>query len=338
MEDEIDKGLFKHLLESAPDAIIITNHLGEIVISNSQAEKLFCYPKEELVGQLIEVLIPDRYRKGHVHHRNNYFEAPSVRPMGAGIDLFARRRDGTEFPAEISISPLRTEKGTYVTSVIRDVTDRKKVEEKIRASLREKEVLLKEVHHRVKNNLQVISSIINLQAQTLEDEATRNLFNDTRSRVRSIALVHERLYESKNLVDIDFRSYVEGLAKDICEVYGVNSDTIKIAIIMNPIHLDIDKVVNLGLIINELISNAIKYAFSKQQSGNIEISLHRTEQSLVLSVHDDGAGLPKDFAIGSTKTLGLVLVEGLTKELDGTLTINTDRGAKFLISVPMKVG
>lgn len=334
-EDTIVKeGLFHDLMESAPDAMIIVDESGKIVLINSQAEKIFGWPRDELVGQTLEVLIPTRYHAGHVGLRKHYFDKPAVRPMGSSLDLFGLRRNGSEFPVEVSLSPLAAEDKKYTISAIRDITDRKRVEERIRASLREKEVLLKEVHHRVKNNLQVISSIINLQAETIEDEHIKQLFSDTRARVRSIALVHERLYESKNLDNIDFKDYVEGLVRDLCESFAIDGARIETDFKIHDLSLDLDKVINCGLIVNELVTNSLKYAFPGNRPGKISISLESHDSMAVLSVSDNGIGIPESLVLGSTGTLGLMLVEGLTKELEGTLKLSSVGGATFVMTFP----
>jgi PAS domain S-box-containing protein len=142
---------FRALLESAPDGIVVVDPTGKIVIVNTQTERMFGYTREDLVGQPIEILVPDRYRKSHVRERNDYIAAPRTRPMGAGRPLMGRKKDGTEFPVEISLSPLKaeSESGTLVTSIVRDITERRQAEERIKASLEEKEVLLKEISIRL---------------------------------------------------------------------------------------------------------------------------------------------------------------------------------------------
>lgn len=327
---------FRGLLESAPDGIVVVDGTGSIVIVNSQLERMFGYRREELLGNKIEMLVPQRFATRHVHDRSAYSASPRTRPMGAGKALTGRTKAGAEFPVEISLSPLHTDQEMLVMSIVRDITDRRRAEEAIEASLREKEALLREIHHRVKNNLQITSSLLRLQAGAVEDAATREVFLTTQNRIRSMALVHEKLYQSTNLARIDFSDYVSTLGTLLMN--SLASDRVELQVTGDRVYLSVDVAVPCGLIVNELLSNALKHAFPVDRHGTITV--HLREDALgrcTLAVSDDGVGLPSPTEPAATTTLGLQLIQGLVQQIDGTLTSGPAEGGTgtaFTIDFP----
>jgi len=329
---------FRGLLESAPDGIVVAEAGGTIVIVNSQTERMFGYKREDLIGKSIELLVPERFRGTHVADRDAYFADPRTRPMGAGRPLTGRKRDGTEFPVEISLSPLATEQGTLVMSIVRDITDRRRVEEQIQASLREKEALLREIHHRVKNNLQVTSSLLRLQAGMIDDPRTREVFAGTQDRIRSMALVHEKLYQSTNLSRIDFGEYVRALADLLFKSFAVDPQLITMDVGGEQVFLNIDIAVPCGLIVNEILSNALKHAFPNGCKGAITVTLQQADGNCIMTIRDDGIGLQDPAGGTPRRTLGLQLVRGLVQQIEGNLDIRRDQGTLFTISFPTNRG
>jgi PAS domain S-box-containing protein len=221
---------------------------------------------------------------------------------------------------------------TAVVSVGIDITERMLAEEALRASLREKEVLLQEVHHRVKNNLQIICSLLDLQSQHLSDRKTQELFRESYNRIRSMALIHEKLYQSKSLEKIDLAEYIETLTSYLLQSYGVNTDSITVNLKVKQVFIKINTAIPCGLIINELVSNSLKYAFPQKVDGLLEISLDSdSKQRLTLTVKDSGIGFPKDLSFQKATTLGLQLVKVLTEQLEGEIELYQDRGTEFRI-------
>ncbi|RKY07975.1 MAG: hypothetical protein DRP65_09755, partial [Planctomycetota bacterium] len=213
-----------------------------------------------------------------------------------------------------------------------DINERKRMEEKIRAALREKEVLLKEVHHRVKNNMQVISSILNLQSRHIQNSHTQKVFADSQNRIMSMALVHEKLYESEDLAKIDFAGYVRSMTGYLFGLYGAGN-SIRFNIDIKNILLDVNTAIPCGMIINELISNSLKYAFPAGRGGQIYIGLHQAEyDKLILTVKDDGVGLPEGMDFRKTESLGMQLVVMLTEQLDGSIEVDKRKGTTFKIT------
>jgi PAS domain S-box-containing protein len=320
---------FKALLEAAPDGIVVVNSSGKIVIANPQTEKIFGYSHDELIGQTIELLVPERSREGHVDLRVGYATDPRTRPMGEGRELSGRRKDGAEVPIEISLSPLTTGKEALVISIIRDTTQRREAEERVKASLREKEVLLKEIHHRVKNNLQVTSSLLKLQSSYIQDGRARELFAESQGRIRSMALVHEKLYQSSDLSRIDFAEYIESLAGLLLRSFGAAARRIALNVHGDQVFLAIDTAVPCGLIVNELLSNCLKHAFPDNRAGVIDIHVRaEAGRRFSLSVRDDGVGLPAHIDIHKTETLGLQLVKTLAEQLRADIEVVRDGGTE----------
>jgi len=217
--------------------------------------------------------------------------------------------------------------------LVLDITERKKLEETIAASLRDKEVLLKEIHHRVKNNLQVISSLLSLQSRSVLDPHTLNVLSENAGRVRAMALIHEELYNAENLVNIRFGTYIRNLTLHLSRAYGIDSGRINIRIDADDNTLAIDDMATCGLMVNELVSNCFKHAFPNNRTGTISIALKKVgERAYVLTVQDDGVGFSGNLDLDSVQSLGLKLVKYLARKLDGELQINNHTGMTTTIT------
>lgn len=215
-----------------------------------------------------------------------------------------------------------------------DITERKQAVEQIKSSLNEKEVLLKEIHHRVKNNMQVITSLLSLQARTIGDSHALSVFQDSQNRVKSMALIHETLYQSKDLSRINFAEYLQKLVAHVARSYHLRPEAVKINVKVDDVLLPIDTAVPCGLIINELASNALKYAFPSPHAGEINITFRRMDGRYVLCVNDTGVGLPADFDPEVSKSLGMKLVHMLTSQLAGEIECRNGVGTSFEIKFP----
>jgi PAS domain S-box-containing protein len=216
-----------------------------------------------------------------------------------------------------------------------DITETKRAEELVRASLREKELLLKEIHHRVKNNLQITSSLLRLQLGKVSDENTRRVLRESQDRIRSMALVHEMLYRSPDLSRVDFREYLETLVRQLFRSHSVDVDRIRYTIAVDEGTLGIDVAMPCALIVNELVANSLKHAFPSGRGGTIAVSLQSTAGEHLLRVADDGAGLPPKMDFRKTETLGLQLVRTLTDQLGGRIERrSTGDGTQFEIRFP----
>jgi two-component sensor histidine kinase/HAMP domain-containing protein len=218
-----------------------------------------------------------------------------------------------------------------------EILERKQAEAQLQAALVEKETLLKEIHHRVKNNLQVISSLLYLQSHALTDPQLRALFRESQDRVRSMALVHETLYRSYDLARIDFAHYLEHLITHLCRSYGAEMHRITLTIQAEPVFLDIDRAIPCGLILNELLTNALKYAFPGDRTGALYVGLQAAPEQVMLVVRDTGVGLPEGVDVEHTPSLGLRLVHMLTMQLGGTLTLEPGEGTAWTLTFPADI-
>ena len=317
-------------VEQSTDGIAIGSLESLLTYVNETFAQMHGYSPEEIVGMNIS----------HLHNEEQMDEyrekMNTVETEGSWMGEIGHiRKDGTPFPAFVALTLLRDDKGnpTGILEVIRDITDRKKAEKQIKASLKEKEVLLREIHHRVKNNLQVVSSLLSLQSNTLTDDNMREIFNESQNRIRSMALVHENLYQSKNLASIDFRKYIETLASGLLQSYGGNANKITLNIMIDDISVGIDTAIPCGLIINELVANSLKHAFPHGRKGEIKIELHSVGDTFELIVSDNGKGIPENIDFENTESLGLMLVTILAEDqLDGEITLEREGGTTFHVT------
>ncbi|MBL7918366.1 MAG: sensor histidine kinase [Bacteroidia bacterium] len=221
--------------------------------------------------------------------------------------------------------------------LIRDITSEKKSAEKLTQSLKEKEVLLKEVHHRVKNNMQIISSILNLQSSYTTDEYILNLLRESQNRIKTMAYIHESLYQNKTFSSINFNDYLGQLTNNIIHSYSVNSEQIELKINCEKVILNLDVSIPLGLIINELVTNAIKHAFPGARKGIISINLATQNNFVLLTVEDNGIGMQEDLKPENSGTLGLQLVYTLVDQIDGKIKFERlqPNGTRVSINISM---
>lgn len=246
--------------------------------------------------------------------------------------------DKNKIYLDVYLNPIYHEnKIIEVSGIAHNITDRVHHEEKVNQSLKEKEVLLKEVHHRVKNNMQVISSILNLQSSYVTDEYALSLLKESQNRIKTMAYIHESLYQNKTFTSINFSEYISALSSNILQSYAASSQNVKLELDIQKILLNLDTSIPAGLIINELVTNAIKHAFTESNEGIIYINLHTKDNVLFLEVSDNGKGFPTDIDFKNTNSLGLQLVNTLVEQLNGKLELseNKKRGTSFYINFPM---
>jgi PAS domain S-box-containing protein len=318
----IERDNLTRILESMEDGVYIVNQQYDIEYVNSLLMKEFGQPGKKKCYE-------------YFHDRKE------VCPWCQSKDVFAGKTVRWEWHSfknqktyDLIDTPLKKPDGSISKlEIFRDITERKKAEEKIKASLKEKEVLLQEVHHRVKNNMQLISSLFSLQSRHIKDKQAFEIFKNSQNRVKSMAIIHERLYQSKDFARVDFAEYVQSLTGHLLSSYRIKPDVIKLYINIKDVFLDINTAVPCSLIVNELISNSLKHAFPDSKKGEIKISMYSLNKNEIeLIVTDNGVGLPKKVDFRDTETLGLHLVRILAEDqLHGDIKLDRTKGTSFSI-------
>jgi PAS domain S-box-containing protein len=322
------------ILHLTEDAIISVDEEQHIILFNRGAERIFGFAAQEVVGKSLDVLLPHRLVETHRGHVCNFAGSDMpARRMGERSEIVGRRKDGTEFPAEASISKVALGGRSMYTAILRDVTERAAAEKKIKTSLREKETLLREIHHRVKNNLQVVASLLRLQSRTVTDPLTRSMFQESQDRVHSMALLHENLYQADDLSRVDFREYIQQLASHLFRSYGVAAQRIHLRTNIDELYLNLDAAVPCGLIINEVVSNSLKHAFPDSREGEIRIELLAPVRGMArLVVADNGIGMPNETEGTAGKSLGMRLVRALAEQLGATIEVQSTDGTEVRLN------
>ncbi|HII83326.1 MAG TPA: PAS domain S-box protein, partial [Methanobacterium subterraneum] len=299
---------------------------GKFLEVNEVVSKRLGYTNEELLSMtpsdlvspeksdLIQVNAEKLFKKGQ-----NTFEIVLV------------TKDGKEIPVEVNNHFIDYNGKRVSLAVSRDITDRKKSEEQLKSSLEEKIVLLREIHHRVNNNLQIISSLFNLQSNYV-DENSKDILVASQSRVKSMAMIHEKLYQSPDLTRINMKDYIESFVSGLFSLYMVETTAIHLQTDLEDIEMGIDTAIPVGLIINELVTNSLKHAFpAGNEGGIIEISFRKEGELLTLKIADNGIGLPERRKIETKKSLGLQLVSNLVNQLDGTMMVSGENGTQVKV-------
>ena len=315
------------IINSSLDMIVASDKEGIVTEFNLAAVKAFGYRPEEIVGQTVAVLF-----SSEIESRSVLLEV-----LDAGYflgEISCRSKNGNEFTAYLSASLLLNKEGKSIgtVGVVKDITELKEKELALKESVAQKEVLIKEVHHRVKNNLQVINSILQLQSAYIEDKKAILALQDCQSRIKSMAFIHESLYQSSDLAKVDFSEYLEALCKNLMYSYQADTRQISLSFEVQPVSLSLDTAISCGLIVNELISNTFKHAFPKKGKGSIVVELKSASKGHQLIISDTGIGMPAGANFKRSNSLGLQLVVGLVDQIDGKITLENKGGTKFIIN------
>jgi PAS domain S-box-containing protein len=310
---------------------------GRLINVNSACAEIYGYANaEEMMVELSSV----EQLYANTEERKEVLRILTEKGVMEPREIAVVRRNGTRFTVLAGAREIKDSNGNllYYQAEHIDITDRKQAEEGIHASLREKEILLRELHHRVKNNMQVISGLLDLQARSSGNPELTEMLNKSQSRIRSMALVHEQLYSSKDLARIDMVGYVRALSQELFQAYKIDPGKIDLIVQTDgDVCVDISKATPCGLILNELVSNALKHAFPGDGPGELRIIIHETKnKEIEIIVRDNGFGLPDGVDIHQPRSMGLYLVNGLVKkQLEGQIEVRRDNGTEFRIKFPL---
>jgi PAS domain S-box-containing protein len=323
---------YRNLFMSSADAIYV-NHENRVAMVNAACLQLFGAPSEAgLIGKNpFDLFHPDFHAqmRERIHHMRTRSQAVPR------LETRILRLDGSAVDVEVIAAPFSYDDTVAIHVILRDITDRKRHEATIKASLAEKEVLLKEIHHRVKNNMQVISSLVSLQASEVKDPVIHEVLREVCHRVQSMALVHEKLYQSADFARVDFADYIRSLLGYLWRAHGTPDACIRLNTRLEPISLPVNLAVPCALILNELFNNALKHAFGGREEGEVSVSLDTAADDRVrLTVSDDGQGLPPDFDWRQSGSLGLRLVQMLAGQIRARVVVDGDHGAQFTLTFP----
>jgi PAS domain S-box-containing protein len=332
----------QRIQETETKLAAILKNLPKVVVYQAGNGKDFISENiSDMIGYTSEDVLKEKFFFGNIIHpddiktvkaslkewHNNNDEGILI------MEFRLKKKSGDYIWIEDHMFKVYAEDGnSFLSGILIDITERKLAEQKISQSLREKELLLKEIHHRVKNNLQVVSSLLKLQSSYAKDKHSFNILLDSQNRVRSMALVHQKLYQSKDFSQIDFSEYLKQLSDHLLNVFKDHSNNVELEINSKCFNLSIDLAIPCGLIINELISNSLKYAFLETRGGKITVDLNCDgENKYSIIVSDNGIGFPECINYKDTKSLGLQLVNTLVGQLDGTITMENHIGTTFRI-------
>jgi PAS domain S-box-containing protein len=326
---------FRSAFDDAPTGMAMLALDGRFLRSNRSLCELLGYSEQEILTTNFQsITFPDDLAADLSHAE----ELLAGRTAPYHMEKRFVHREGQTIHTLLFVSLVRDDKGLplYCIKHVQDISERKRSEQLTQATLREKETLLKEVHHRVKNNLQIISTLLDLQSGHTTDTRALEMFKESRGRVRSMALIHERLYRAQDLARVDFVEYVRQLADDLYRAYRVSSGRIALEIDVDAPPLTVDIAIPCGLLINELVSNCLKHAFTGCSEGWLKVGLHAQGGTNVLWVADNGAGIPHDVDFRNTESFGLQLVNTLVDQLGGRIELNQGCGTEFIVRFPNK--
>ena len=329
LELETNRIFLEKTIDALRDGFSVLNKRGEHVMVNPALCQMTGFNADELLGQ----------GPPHPYWGDNVSTQKILNKVIGGdmddFELVFKKKDGSLFPVIVSPSSLMSPEGEiYYFATVKDISSLKQIEEDLKKSLQEKDVLMKEIHHRVKNNLQIISSLLSLQSDYIQNKTDLAIFKDSQCRAKSMALIHEKLYQSGLLKSINIKDYIQALASELIGTYSAEGKIITLDMDVDDILMDVDTAIPLGLILNEIITNSLKHAFVEKE-GEIKVYLKSSDDQIQLEVADNGIGMRTDIDWRNTDSLGLQLVNSLCRQIDGEIELDNAHGTCFKIIFPL---
>lgn len=323
---------YRNLVEASRDLIWRIDKEGNFSFINTASTKILGYEPEEIIGNPFVPFV----NESKVEEAIGIHQSVVSGNVYENFSLEMVTKDGEIRKLSATAYPMRDNDGTIIgcSGTATDITHILEYQQKLESSLKEKEVLIKEIHHRVKNNLAVISGLFALQAMKIDDEKVIQLFNESQSRIKSIASIHEKLYQNDLLTSIEISSYLKDLLEDIKNTFRRSGKEIDVSVEGDEVTLNVNQAVPFGILANELITNTFKYAFPEYKKGAIKLTIKKEGKEIVFKVEDNGVGLPENFEEMKKGSLGMTLVLSLTDQLNGELTWKSESGAKFELRFP----
>lgn len=303
---------FQHFIDKSKDGVLILDREGVIKYANHSAEVILKRDIEKLIGEQFGILIEGDYES----------EISIFSPQTAPCIV------------ELRVSAIEWNNQSYSLVFIHDITRRKLAESGLKNALAEKEILLQEVHHRVKNNLQVIYSLLTLHELNLKDPAAAKALRESKNRILAMSFIHDKLYQTKDFSKVNFRDYIQNLVSYLFKSYEPGPGKVRLKVEVKEIFMDLDTAIHLGLIVNELVSNSLKHAFPGKRKGTIEVYLDRSNEAAdknILIMRDNGVGIPESLDLQCAGSLGLKIIHTLVKQMKGDIAIDRKNGTAFTI-------
>ncbi|WP_108958869.1 PAS domain S-box protein [Leptospira ellinghausenii] len=323
------------IIDSAMDAIISIDNSKKIVLFNGAAEKMFGYESKEIMGKPLDQLIPESFRKQHDKHIDQFGETGvSRRAMGALGQISGLRFNGEEFPIEASISQISVNGEALYTVILRDVSVRTISESRIQRLLHEKENILKEIHHRVKNNMSSLFTLLTLQAKSQDNLSVQTILYEAAGRIKSMIVLYDKLYHSETDNSVFIQDYFPSICTEIVSIFPKNVE-VKLDILQETIELNAKLLSSVGIILNELITNSMKHAFAETSMPEIRLRIFKSQNQLVLEYSDNGTGIPDTISFQNTPGFGLQLIGMLVEQIEGKIHIERINYPKFVLKLKL---